>query len=92
LERAKGLGIQDGDLVEISSNGYSGKLKAFVTEFIHPEAAFMVHGFGHDLPVETRARGKGVADNRLMPGGLAVESAPGGGLAMQEFFVTVRKA
>jgi thiosulfate reductase/polysulfide reductase chain A len=90
--RAKDLGVADGDTVEVSNGGYSGRLKAFVTPFIHPEAVFMVHGFGHDLPVESRARGKGVADNRLMPGGLDVESAPGGGLAMQEFFVTVKKA
>lgn len=90
--RAKALGIKDGDLVSVSSGGHTGKLKAFVTEFIHPEAAFMVHGFGHTLPVETRAFGKGVSDNELMRGGLALESAPGGGLAMQEFFVTVAKA
>ena len=90
--RAKALGIKDGDLVTVSSGGFSGSLKAFVTEFIHPEAAFMVHGFGHTLPVETRAFGKGVSDNELMRGGLALESAPGGGLAMQEFFVTVAKA
>ncbi|MFZ5425661.1 MAG: molybdopterin-dependent oxidoreductase [Thermodesulfobacteriota bacterium] len=90
--RAKELGIQDGDLVEVSGGGKAGLIKAFVTEFIHPEAAFMVHGFGHELPVETRARGKGVADNAFMPGGLCVESAPGGGLAMQEFFINVKKA
>ncbi|WP_243312044.1 molybdopterin-dependent oxidoreductase [Fundidesulfovibrio agrisoli] len=90
--RAKALGIKDGDTVSITSAGRGGNIKAFVTEFIHPEAAFMVHGFGHDLPVESRARGRGVSDNALMPGGLEVESAPGGGLAMQEFFVTVRKA
>ena len=28
----------------------------------------------------------------VLPGGLAVESAPGGGLAMQEFFIGVKKA
>ena len=90
--RAKEMGIQDGDTVEVSSNGHSGRIKAFVTEFIHPEAAFMVHGFGHTLPMESRAKGRGLADNEFMPGGLSVESAPGGGLAMQEFFITVTKA
>jgi len=42
--------------------------------------------------VETRALGKGLSDNDFMPGGLGVESAPGGGLAMQEFFISVKKA
>ncbi len=101
--RAAGLGIANGDTVSVSacglaggggadgSGGHSGTLKVFCTEFIHPEAAFMVHGFGHTLTVESRALGKGVADNMFMPGGLDVESAPGGGLALQEFFVSVAK-
>ena len=55
-----------------------------VTEFIHPEAVFMVPGFGRTLPVESRARGHGIAHNRFMPGGLAVTDAAGGGLALQE--------
>lgn len=91
-DRAGALGISDGDSVEVSAEGYSGTIKAFVTPFIHPEAVFMVHGFGHDLNVESRALGRGIADNRFMHGGLAVDCAPGGGLAMQEHFVTVRKA
>ena len=62
-EAAAKLGIQDGDQVEVGSNGHKGQIKAKVTEFIHPEAVFMVHGFGHTLPVESRACGKGVADN-----------------------------
>ncbi len=49
-EAAARLGIQDGDLVEVGSNGHQGRIKAKVTEFIHPEAVFMVHGFGHTLP------------------------------------------
>ena len=51
----------------------------------------MVHGFGHTLPVESRARGKGVADQALMAGGLARWDPAGGGMALQEHFVTVRK-
>jgi thiosulfate reductase / polysulfide reductase chain A len=51
-----------------------------VTDLIHPDAVFMVHGFGHTLPVESRALGKGVSDSALMPGGL-----------LQEHFVTVTK-
>ena len=52
----------------------------------------MVHGFGHNLPVESRARDKGVADNALMPGGLEIWDQAGGGMALQEHFVQVKKA
>ncbi len=90
--RAKALGIADGDLVEVANSGRSGRLRAFVTEFIHPEAVFMVHGFGHTLPVESRAKGRGVADNELMPQGIRKTDKGGGGVCMQEHFVTLRKA
>ena len=83
--------IADGEVVEVSSNGYSGRIKAKLTEFIHPEAVFMVHGFGHTLPVESRAFGKGIPDNRFMQGGLDVWDQAGGGMAMQEHFVSVKK-
>ncbi len=89
---AEKLGIASGDTVEIGTDGNKGTMKAFVTAFIHPEAVFMVHGFGHTLPVESRAKGKGVADQELMPGGLANWDKSGGGLCLQEHFVTVRKA
>jgi len=91
LATAQQMGITEGQTVEISANGYSGKIKAFLTEFIHPEAVFMVHGFGHTLPVESRAKGKGVADHMLMPGGIEKWDPAGGAIAMQEHFVTVRK-
>ncbi len=85
------LKISDGETVLVSSNGHSGTIQAKVTELIHPEAVFMVHGFGHTLPLESRALGKGVADNVMMGGGLEVWDQAGGGLAMQEHFVTVKK-
>jgi thiosulfate reductase / polysulfide reductase chain A len=88
---AERIGIADGEEVELSGNGNSGKIKAKVTEFIHPEAVFMVHGFGHTLPVESRALGKGIPDNTFMQGGLDVWDRAGGGMAMQEHFVSVRK-
>jgi thiosulfate reductase/polysulfide reductase chain A len=90
-EAAAKLGIQDGDQVEVGSNGHKGQIKAMVTEFIHPEAVFMVHGFGHTLPVESRACGKGMADNVFMPKGLDKWDPAGGALALQEHFVSVRK-
>jgi thiosulfate reductase/polysulfide reductase chain A len=91
-QAAAELGIGDGEVVEVSSNGHAGRLKAKVTPYIHPEAVFMIHGFGHTLPVESRALGKGVADNALMPGGLEIWDQAGGGLALQEHFVKVIKS
>jgi thiosulfate reductase/polysulfide reductase chain A len=89
--RAEALGIANDEYVTVSSNGHSGQIKAFVTDFVHPECVFMLHGFGHTLPVESRARGKGVADNQLMPKGIRKYDKCGGAVAMQEHFVTVSK-
>ncbi|EPR43627.1 molybdopterin oxidoreductase [Desulfovibrio sp. X2] len=86
------MGVSSGDKVKIGGGSESGVMKAFVTEYVHPEAAFMIHGFGHKLPPESRAYGKGVADNALMPGGLENWSKEGGYICMQEHFVTVSKA
>ena len=91
-QAAEKLGIENGDEVIVGSNGRSGSIKAMVTDFIHPEAVFMVHGFGHTLPVESRAKDRGVADNELMPKGIHKWDKAGGCVAMQEHFVAVRKA
>jgi thiosulfate reductase / polysulfide reductase chain A len=86
------LGIRDNDLVDVFSNEHTGRIRAKVTENIHPEAVFVVHGFGHQLPVESRAFGHGLADNRLMPIGYEIYDIAGGGVAFQEHFVSVKKA
>jgi thiosulfate reductase/polysulfide reductase chain A len=91
VEAAK-LGISDGETVKVSQNGYSENIKAKVTDMIHPEAVFVIHGFGHQLPIESRAFGKGLADNKFMRGGLQVWDQAGGAIAYQEHFVKVSKA
>jgi thiosulfate reductase/polysulfide reductase chain A len=83
------LGVSDGDMVEVSAKGKSGRMRAKLTDLIHPQAVFMLHGFGHRLPVESRAFGKGVADHELMEGGLDVWDKGGGALALQEHYVAV---
>ena len=90
-DRAKALGIATDDEVTVSSSNHSGTIKAFVTDFMHPEAVFMVHGFGHTLPCESRAKGRGIADNELMPKGIKKYDKTGGAISMQEHFVTVSK-
>lgn len=89
---AEKLNIADGDYVNVGSNGHSESIRAKVTECIHPEAVFVVHGFGHRLQVESRAFGKGLADNNFMVGGLDIWDQAGGAVAYQEHFVSVSKA
>ncbi|MCG8639374.1 MAG: molybdopterin-dependent oxidoreductase [Desulfobacterales bacterium] len=91
-EEAKKLGISDNDTVYVTQKGYTESIKAMVTDMIHPEAVFVVHGFGHRLPVESRAYGKGLADNKFMAGGMDLWDKAGGAIAYQEHFVTVSKS
>jgi len=91
-DRARPLGISDGDEVEVSGGGrYSGKLKAHVTRWIHPDAVFMLHGYGATVPLATRARGVGVADQRLQHGKLYEFDPAGGGCALTETLVHIRR-
>lgn len=86
------LGIADGDTVEVACEGYSAQGKVKLSEFIHPEAVFMVHGFGRTVPLQTRAFKKGIADQRLMKGKLNSYDKAGGANCMTETVVTVKKA
>ena len=91
-ERAKPLGIADGEEVEINGGGrHSAFIKVHVTPWIHPEAVFMLHGYGATVPLATRACGLGVADQRLQHGKLYEFDPAGGGNAMTETIVTVRR-
>jgi hypothetical protein len=47
-----------------------------VTAMVHPDAVFVVHSFGHRLPAESRAFGKGLADNKFMRGGMDAGTRP----------------
>ena len=92
-ERARALGIGDGDDVEVNGGGsYTGILKAKVTPRIHPEAVFMLHGYGATVPLATRALGVGVADQRLQHGKLYEFDPAGGGNALTETIVRIRPA
>jgi thiosulfate reductase/polysulfide reductase chain A len=90
--RAKALGIADGDMVAVTADGHRALGRAQVTPWVHPEAVFMLHGFGRTVPLQTRAWNKGMADQRLMKGLLHSYDAAGGGLTMTEAVVRVKKA
>jgi thiosulfate reductase / polysulfide reductase chain A len=86
-EEAEKLGIANGQMVEISSNQGFGKIKAYVTDFIHPEAVFMIHGFGRQVPATTRCFGKGASDTVLQAN---VSDPIGGSPGLHETMVRVR--
>ena len=89
---ASKLGIKNGDLVTVANGDQQGQIKAYVTDRIHPEAVFMLHGFGTDVPVKKRSFGKGLADQIFMQGKLKEWDQAGGGLNLAESFVTVIRA
>jgi thiosulfate reductase/polysulfide reductase chain A len=92
-DRAGPLGIADGDEVEVDGGGsYVGRIKASVTPWIHRDAVFMLHGYGATVPLATRARGRGVADQRLQHGKLYDFDPAGGGCALTETIVRVKPA
>ena len=63
-----------------------------MTPWIHPEAVFMLHGYGATVPLATRARGVGLADQRLQHGKLYDFDPAGGGCALTETVVRVKPA
>jgi thiosulfate reductase / polysulfide reductase chain A len=87
--RAAALGIKDGKLVTVASKNGSGQLKAFVTDFIHPDSVFMLHGFGHQARLAARSFNKGVSDAMLEEN---ITDRVGGSPALQDTFVTVQAA
>ena len=85
---AKRLGIEDGDMVEISSSEASGKVAAKVTERLKPGVVFLPTHYGGTSPYLTRAKGFGVNFMDFVP----YHMEPGVGAAMtQEVAVKVRK-
>jgi len=94
-KRAAGkLGIVEGDLVNISTEdeSYSGPIHAHVVDYIHPEAVYMVHGFGKQIPLQTRSYHAGISDQKLMVGKLDDWDQAGGAINLCEAFVRVRRS
>ncbi|MEX1314144.1 MAG: molybdopterin dinucleotide binding domain-containing protein, partial [Desulfotignum sp.] len=85
-ERAAAKGIKTGDSVEVVSKKGSGRIKAYVTDLIHPEAVFMLHGFGHESRMANRSYNKGLADGLLQEN---VTDRVGGSPALHHTFVSI---
>jgi len=88
-QRATALGIKNNDEIEIASKCGSGRVKAFVTDLIHPEALFILHGFGHEAKRAARAYNRGISDSLLQEN---VYDKVGGSPAYHDTFVTVKAA
>jgi thiosulfate reductase / polysulfide reductase chain A len=93
-KKAKAMGIASGDLVEVAAadQSYRATVAAHVTEFIHPDAVFTVHGFGREIPRQTRNFMAGLSDQKLMVGKLDDWDQAGGGVNLCEAFVHVSKS
>ncbi|MGQ9920491.1 MAG: molybdopterin-dependent oxidoreductase [Desulfobacca sp.] len=85
--QAQKLGITDGAYVEVKSAVGSGRIKAKVTDFIHPEAVFMLHGFGKTVPAQTRIYRRGADDSALQEN---ISDPVGGSPAYDHTIVQVR--
>ncbi|HYG56582.1 MAG TPA: molybdopterin-dependent oxidoreductase [Symbiobacteriaceae bacterium] len=87
--RARALGIADGDLLVVRSPLAEAKVRAFVTERLHPDAVYLPMGYGLFSPHLTRASGYGVSMNDFVP----YDTEPISGHAMMmEVTVEVEKA
>lgn len=87
--KAAQLGIKNNDIVAVTSENGAGKIKALVTDLIHPETVFMLHGFGHEAKLASRSYNKGVSDSLLQKN---ISDTIGGSPALHETFVTVNPA
>jgi thiosulfate reductase/polysulfide reductase chain A len=84
--RAAELGIREGDWVEVASSAGSGRIQAKPTDLIHPEAVFMLHGFGHEAERAVRTYKKGLSDALLQEN---LYDRVGGSPALHDTFVSV---
>lgn len=87
-DRAKKMGIKDGDLVEVASPQAKGKVRVKVTERVHPEAAYLPAGYGRFAPFLKTGVGYGINPNDFVPS--RVEAISGHAM-MMEVTVTIRK-
>jgi thiosulfate reductase / polysulfide reductase chain A len=67
IDKAKSLGIGDGDMVTVENQYGKAQARAKVTRRIHPDVVGMVHGFGHWAAGQI-AKGKGTNDGQFIPG------------------------
>ena len=88
--RARALGINDNDMIEITTDYASVRARAFVTEKIHPEVIAIPSHYGKRSPYlqTVSARTGGINTNDMLPSRMETIS---GHSMMQEMWATVRR-
>jgi thiosulfate reductase/polysulfide reductase chain A len=87
--KAAALGIADKSMVQIASSRHTGKIRAHVTDMIHPDCVFLLHGFGHQAQRAARSYNRGVSDAALQEN---LFDKVGGSPAYHDTFVNVNAA
>lgn len=88
-DKAKKLGIEDGDEVIIYNDQHEGKTKVKVTERINPTTLFLATHYGCEVPERHTAYGVGLRNMHYVP----FDIEPGYGSSMtQEAIVRIKKA
>ncbi|MFZ5826675.1 MAG: molybdopterin-containing oxidoreductase family protein [Bacillota bacterium] len=85
---AAARGIKDGDLVEVSNEFGTGRIRAKVTDAIREDSVWMCHGFGTKSPEQRLAYGKGCNDSEFYP---IMVTPIAAALGQGDAVVTVRK-
>jgi len=78
----------DNGRIEVESKAGKAEMRALVTDMIHPEGAFMLHGYGHKEVESKRSYGKGVPDSLFEE---RHYDKIGGSPAMDHTWITVKK-
>jgi thiosulfate reductase/polysulfide reductase chain A len=86
---ATSLGLNNGDLVAVTSEVGKVYIKLQATQAIRPDCVYMTPGFGHLSKGLTTAYGLGVSDSDLH---VTYTDPISGGQALSQTFVTVTKA
>ncbi len=86
---AQQRGIQNGDIVKVTSDVGTVNIKVKVTEGIRPDCVWMNQGFGHRSMGLKTAYGVGASDSDLH---VTYTDPVSGGQALSQTFVTIEKA
>ncbi|MBW2560512.1 MAG: dehydrogenase, partial [Deltaproteobacteria bacterium] len=87
--RAEKLGLDDGDLVQMTSLVGEGKIRIRLTEGLHPSCVWLPSGYGIFSKHLATAYDQGVSYNDFLP--TRFDPAVGHAMA-SEIIVTVKKA
>jgi thiosulfate reductase / polysulfide reductase chain A len=88
-QAAKARGLENGDLVEVTSDVGTIYVKLLVTEAIRPDCVYLQPGFGHLSMALGTAYGLGASDSDLH---VTYTDPISGGQALSQTFVVVKKA